>query len=101
MTGDPDPRDDEPAEEAEAADVRAARGIRAAYAAAHEAVAFARIYRAEPGTTGRRERECLAEVRRLRRLIAALRSPRGAEESPGLRKAAPALSEAAGARRAG
>jgi hypothetical protein len=47
--------------------------IRAYYAAARHAVALARVYRSEPGTTGRREREVVEQVRRYREAIGAAR----------------------------
>jgi hypothetical protein len=62
---------------------------RLSYAAARRAVALVRIYRSEPGTTGRRERECLAEVARLRRVIADGRAADERSRSapmPGVRK---------------
>jgi hypothetical protein len=53
-----------------------------AYAAARRAIALARVYRREPASTGRRERECLAEVALLRRTILGLRA--ADRFSPGL-----------------
>jgi len=62
--------------------------IDAFYAAARRAIRLARAYRCEPGTSGRRERECVDEVARLRRAILLLRTEeRLALEGPGLRKA--------------
>jgi hypothetical protein len=63
--------------------------IGASYVAARRAIALVREYRQESGTTGRRERECLAEVARLRRAIADLRAIGESSERsaiPGLRK---------------
>ena len=83
---------------------RRLESIEASYGAAREAIGLARAYRREPGSTGRRERECLEEVVRLRSAIAALRvAARVAQaaEIPGLRKAdvpapSPALPKRAG-----
>ena len=47
--------------------------IERAYAAARRAIALARTYRRDPGSTGRREQECLAQVALLRRTILGLR----------------------------
>jgi hypothetical protein len=61
------------------------------YAAARRAIRLARAYRREPGSSGRRERECLAEVARLRKAIAQHRRDAGSAEgslSPSVRKAA-------------
>jgi hypothetical protein len=66
--------------------------IGASYAAARRAIELARTYAREPGSTGRRERECLEEVTRLRSVIATLRAPtsRVIEGAmPGLRKVEP------------
>ena len=68
-------------------DVR--QSIGHSYAAARRAIELVRAYRSEPRSTGRRERECLAEVALLRRTIRGLRAAdrlsRGAG-MPGLRK---------------
>ena len=63
-----------------------AESVAASYEAARKAIVLVRAYRRELGTTGRRERECLEEVARLRRSIAALRARSQAGEIPGLRK---------------
>jgi hypothetical protein len=61
-------------EEARAADLREGLGsIEGHYAAARRALRLARAYRAEPGTSGRRERECVAAALRHREAIHALR----------------------------
>jgi hypothetical protein len=58
------------------------RAIELSYLAAHDAIELARMYRSESRSTGRRERECLLEVARLRQAIAVLRG--------GVRSVAPA-----------
>jgi|ERR1700722_17641743 hypothetical protein len=66
--------------------------ITASYRAARRATALVRTYRLERGSSGRREKESLAEVARLRRAIAALRiagSPLDAPSMPGVQKASP------------
>ena len=76
--------------------VRARSAIVAYYAAARHALALARVYREEPTTSGRREDEVLAEVRRYRRAIGALRTGSVApveSSRPGLRKAPVAVPE--------
>ena len=93
------PSEDDEAEQDERSDSESARtleerrrleSIDASYAAARKAVGLARAYRREPGSSGRRERECIEEVRRLRTAIVELRGAaplaRGAEIL-GLRKA--------------
>jgi hypothetical protein len=65
------------------------RSIDACYAAARRAIRLARAFRCEPGSTGRRERECVGRVAELRRAIFELRAEEQlAREGPGLRKAA-------------
>ncbi len=64
------------------------------YDAAFRALALARRYRAEEGPGGTRERECLAEVRRLRVLLAARRA-RGGTQGPGLARTSVADAELA------
>jgi len=68
---------------------RRLESIGACYVAAKRALGLVRAYRREPGSTGRRERECLEEVGRLRSTIAALRvaSPAKGAEGPSIRKA--------------
>jgi hypothetical protein len=62
--------------------------IDACYAAARQAIRLARAFRCEPGSSGRRERECVDQVTRLRRAILELRiEERLGIEGPGLRKA--------------
>jgi hypothetical protein len=62
--------------------------IDACYAAARRAIRLARAFLCEPGSSGRRERECVDQVVRLRRAIFELRSEeRLGVEGPGLRKA--------------
>jgi hypothetical protein len=64
--------------------------IGACYAAARKAIGLARSYELEPGSSGRRERECVQEVLRLRRAIAVLRAGGSLTDRariPGLRKA--------------
>jgi hypothetical protein len=90
------PPDSESARDLE--DGRRRASIEAAYAAARGALRLARAYRGEPGSTGRRERECFEEVRHIRRAIVALRSASrevAFGDSPGLHKA-----DAAGPERA-
>ncbi len=68
---------------------RAHAAIRAYFAAARQALRLVRVYRGEPGSSGRREREALAEVRRYRDAVRELREgTRGAPNSsrPGIRK---------------
>ncbi len=64
------------------------------YAAARRALRLARAYRMEPGSSGRRERDCIAVVLRHRDAIRALRlrMQPGAEQLvlPGLAKTRPA-----------
>jgi hypothetical protein len=77
---------------------RTKSSIAAYYAAARHALALVRIYRGEPGTTGRREEDVLWEIRRYRRAIQALRSRGSApteSSRPGLHKAAASAQEAA------
>jgi hypothetical protein len=65
------------------------------YKAARRALELVREYRREPGSTGRREAECLAEVARLRREIATLRIASSRSERfrlPGVLKANPSSS---------
>jgi hypothetical protein len=66
------PSEDDEAEQDERSDSESARtleerrrleSIDASYAAARKAVGLARAYRREPGSSGRRERECIEEVR--------------------------------------
>lgn len=64
--------------------------IRAYFAAARQALRLVRAYRGEPGSSGRREREALSEVRRYRDAVRELRerARHGPDSSrPGLRKA--------------
>jgi hypothetical protein len=87
---DADDEDDEVAVE----DLRRARAsVDAHYAAARQALRLARIYRREPATTGRRERECFEAVQRHRDAIRALRlrlRPQAEQLAlPGLVKARP------------
>ena len=76
-------------------DVRARATIGAYYSAARHALSLMRIYHREPGTSGRRERDALAQVSRYRAAIRDLRtslraSPGSARPvSPGLSKAGP------------
>jgi hypothetical protein len=68
--------------------LRRALSIDAFYAAARRAIRLARAFRCEPGSSGRRERECFDQVVRLRRAISELRTEeRLSNEGPGLRKA--------------
>jgi hypothetical protein len=61
-------------EEAHAGDLRSdLASIAGHFAAARRALRLARAYREEPGTTGRRERECLGAVQRHRSAIQVLR----------------------------
>jgi hypothetical protein len=61
-------------EEAHAGDLRSdLASIAGHFAAARRALRLARTYREEPGTSGRRERECLAAVQRHRSAIQVLR----------------------------
>jgi hypothetical protein len=61
-------------EDPRASDLRADRAsIEGHYAAARRALRLARAYRAEPGTSGRRERECVAAALRHREAIRTLR----------------------------
>jgi hypothetical protein len=71
------------------------RSIAACYRAALRALELVRAYRREPGSTGRREAECLAEVARLRREILTLRIASSGSERvrlPGVLKANPSSS---------
>jgi hypothetical protein len=73
-----------------AARVERRRAVHAYYAAARQTLKLVRLYRDEPGTSGRREREALDEVKKLRAAITALRDldRRQNETSmPGIRKA--------------
>src|SRR5260370_1436642 len=66
------------------------RAIEAYYAAARQTLKLVRVYRGEPGTSGRREREALDEVQKFRCAIAALRAQdarAGESPSPGVKKA--------------
>ena len=66
-----------------------AESIGRSYVAARRAIELIRVYRREPASTGRRERECLAEVARLRAAIALLRATdriADGDSMPGLRK---------------
>jgi hypothetical protein len=92
----PEPPDSDSARDLE--DGRRRASIEAAYTAARRALGLARAYRREPGSTGRRERECFEEVQRIRRAIVALRRTRPEAafgDTPGLHKA-----DAAGPERA-
>ncbi len=85
-----------PEEEARAAGLRNDRAsIAGHYAAARRALRLARAYRMEPGSSGRRERECIAAVLRHREAVRALRlrMQPAAEQLvlPGLAKTRPAL----------
>jgi hypothetical protein len=74
-------------QERAAESLRRALSIDACYAAARRALRLARVFRCEPGSTGRRERECVDQVVLLRRAILELRAEeRLALEGPGLRK---------------
>jgi hypothetical protein len=73
--------------EQDAAVERAAATVRAYYAAARHTLRLVRVYRSEAGTTGRREREALAEVRHYREAIRTLRDRPVDSGGPGLRKA--------------
>lgn len=70
---------------------RARESIAGYYEACRRAIVLARVYRDEPGTSGRRERECLDAVERyrgeIRRLRAELRGAREQRVGPGLQKA--------------
>jgi len=71
---------------------RRLESVEACYAAARKAISLARAYRLEQGSTGRREAECIDEVRRLRATIVERRFEARAAygvENPGLRKADP------------
>jgi hypothetical protein len=74
---------------------RLATAIAGHYAAARHAIRLARAYEREPGTSGRRERECIQAVKRHRDAVRWLRiqSRRSGEQLalPGLVKARPAL----------
>jgi hypothetical protein len=62
------------AEEARADELRSDReSIAGHYSAARRALRLARAYRMEPGTSGRRERECIAAALRHREAIRSLR----------------------------
>jgi hypothetical protein len=67
------------------------------YAAARRALGLARAYRMEPGTSGRRERECVATALRHREAIRALRlrmKPVAEQLAlPGLVKTRPGIAE--------
>jgi hypothetical protein len=66
-----------------AARIERRRAIEAYFAAARQTLKLVRIYRDEPGTTGRREREALDEVRRFRAAIGDLRAAdRRARDAP-------------------
>jgi hypothetical protein len=86
---------------------RRLESIGACYVAARKAMGLARTYALEPGSSGRRERECIEEVLRLRRAIAVLRAggpPLDHARIPGLRKAdasGPSPAPAATPKRAG
>jgi hypothetical protein len=85
-------------EEARAIDLREGHGsIQGHYAAARRALRLARTYRAEPGSSGRRERECVASALRHREAIHALRlrmqPPAEQLLLPGLAKTRPASVE--------
>lgn len=89
---------EEAVEDPRASDLRADRAsIAAHYAAARRALRLARAYRAEPGTSGRRERECVAAALRHREAVRTLRLRMQpiAEQLPlpGLAKTRPALAE--------
>ncbi len=78
--------------------------IDAYYSAARRAIRLARAFRCEPGSSGRRERECMDQVGLFRKAILELRAEeRGAREGPGLRKTTalgpPATAATAAARR--
>jgi len=85
--------EDEPLEYVEATGSLAPRErIAGHYLAARRALRLARVYGAEPGTTGRRERECVQAAQRHRSAIHALRlSLRPVEQLPlpGLAKTRP------------
>ncbi len=68
---------------------RSRESIAGYYEACRRAVALARTYRAEPGTSGRRERECLDAVGRYRGEIRGLRLDLAGARlgGPGLQKA--------------
>jgi hypothetical protein len=80
---------------------RALRDARRAwlYDAAFRALELARVYRAEEGAGGERERGCLAEVARLRALLAEGRRAR--VDGPGLAKGPTEPAAAATAKRSG
>jgi len=67
--------------------VRTRESVRAYYAAARHTLKLVRLYRSEPGTTGRREREALLEVKRYRGAIKTLREGLWGAGGPGVRKA--------------
>ena len=69
---------------------RRLESVEACYGAARRALRLARVYRLEPGSTGRREAECIDEVRHLRAAIAQRRIEARAAHAvatPGLHKA--------------
>lgn len=89
-------RDKDPLEESRAWDLRSDReSIAGHYAAARRALHLARAYGNEPGSSGRRERECVATALRHREAIRAIRlRMRPVAEQlllPGLAKTRPAV----------
>jgi hypothetical protein len=69
-----DDRADEDSEDVEDSGLREGlASVRGHYAAARHALRLARAYRSEPGTSGRRERECVEAALRHREAIRAIR----------------------------
>ncbi len=97
-------RDDEVDDDLPEIDARAdelksdATSIFGHYAAARRALRLARAYRGEPGTSGRRERECVQAALRHREAIRAIRlhmrPPAEQLQLPGLAKTRPAAQPA-------
>ena len=90
--------DDEAFDELPGDQLRTERlAIEGHFAAARRALRLARVYRGETGTTGRRERECVATVQRHRESIRVLRMKMrpNAEQLllPGLAKTRPARTD--------
>ena len=77
-------------EEAIRREAKLRTAIHAYYAAARHAVALARVYQSELGTTGRREREAVAQVAAYRKAIGGMRRLLLADRfGPGLSKTMP------------
>jgi hypothetical protein len=70
----PDALDEEDRDDVEDSGLREGlASVRGHYAAARHALRLARAYRSEPGTSGRRERECVEAALRHREAIRAIR----------------------------